>query len=147
VTVSVLSANGIRKAFRRHQVLTGVDLDISAGQLARYIGMSVRGAALLVLRLCGGGPALGDDAAAPDQACVEGRIMSSTWPSRRRPFGTIPRLEGAVAVAGHADAHRPGGRGHRLAVAAVAGITRPVPGRVSFHVAQVIIELGSPSWP
>jgi ABC-type polar amino acid transport system ATPase subunit len=41
--VSVLSANGIRKAFRRHQVLTGVDLDISAGQLARYIGMSVRG--------------------------------------------------------------------------------------------------------
>ena len=31
--MSVLSAHGIRKAFRRHQVLTGVDLDIGAGEL------------------------------------------------------------------------------------------------------------------
>jgi ABC-2 type transport system ATP-binding protein len=51
--VSVLSANGIRKAFRRHQVLTGVDLDIGAGQLVAVVGENGTGKTTLLRILAG----------------------------------------------------------------------------------------------
>jgi ABC-2 type transport system ATP-binding protein len=51
--VSVLSAHGIRKAFRRHQVLTGVDLDIGAGQLVAVVGENGSGKSTLLRILAG----------------------------------------------------------------------------------------------
>jgi ABC-2 type transport system ATP-binding protein len=51
--VSVLSAHGIRKAFRRRQVLTGVDLDIGAGQLVAVVGENGSGKSTLLRILAG----------------------------------------------------------------------------------------------
>jgi ABC-2 type transport system ATP-binding protein len=51
--VSVLSAHGIRKAFRRHQVLTGVDLEIGTGQLVAVVGENGSGKTTLLRILAG----------------------------------------------------------------------------------------------
>ena len=51
--MSVLSAQGIRKAFRRHQVLTGVDLDIGTGQLVAVVGENGSGKTTLLRILAG----------------------------------------------------------------------------------------------
>jgi ABC-type multidrug transport system ATPase subunit len=51
--VSVLSAHGICKAFRRRQVLTGVDLDIGAGQLVAVVGENGSGKSTLLRILAG----------------------------------------------------------------------------------------------
>lgn len=51
--MSVLSAHGIRKAFRRRQVLTGVDLDIGAGQLVAVVGENGSGKSTLLRILAG----------------------------------------------------------------------------------------------
>jgi hypothetical protein len=59
------------------------------------------------------------------------------------PFRHDLRLEGAITVAGNPDPDRPGRRGHRFVITAVAGIARAVPRRVAFHIPQVVIELGA----
>jgi ABC-type sugar transport system ATPase subunit len=37
-TMSALAAQGIRKSFRRRQVLAGVDLEVAAGELVAVVG-------------------------------------------------------------------------------------------------------------
>jgi hypothetical protein len=54
-----------------------------------------------------------------------------------------PRLKGAITIPGNTEPDRPGRRGHRLVITAIAGIARAVSGRVALHIPQVIIELGA----
>jgi len=51
--VNVLEARGIRKSFRRHQVLAGVDLAVAAGEMVAVVGENGSGKSTLLACLAG----------------------------------------------------------------------------------------------
>jgi ABC-2 type transport system ATP-binding protein len=51
--VNVLEARGIRKSFRRHQVLAGVDLAVAAGEMVAVVGENGSGKSTLLRILAG----------------------------------------------------------------------------------------------
>jgi ABC-type multidrug transport system ATPase subunit len=52
-TMSALAARGIRKSFRRRQVLAGVDLEVAAGELVAVVGENGTGKTTLLRILAG----------------------------------------------------------------------------------------------
>ena len=51
--MNVLEAQGIRKSYRRHQVLTGVDLAVAAGEMVAVVGENGSGKSTLLRILAG----------------------------------------------------------------------------------------------
>src|SRR2546421_9201067 len=51
--MTALAARGIRKSFRRRQVLTGVDLEVAAGELVAVVGENGTGKTTLLRILAG----------------------------------------------------------------------------------------------
>ena len=51
--MNVLEAQGVRKSFGRHRVLTGVDLEIAAGEMVAVVGENGSGKSTLLRILAG----------------------------------------------------------------------------------------------
>ena len=51
--MNVLEAQGIRKSYRRHRVLTGVDLAVAAGEMVAVVGENGSGKSTLLRILAG----------------------------------------------------------------------------------------------
>jgi ABC-type multidrug transport system ATPase subunit len=82
----VLVARGVRKSFGRHQVLRGVDLDVTAGSLVAVVGENGAGKSTLLRILAG--------TLAPDAGTVRQRGEIGYCPQE-------PVLNGALTVSQH----------------------------------------------
>ena len=85
-TAPVLTARGIRKAYGKHKVLRGVDLDVEAGSLVAVVGENGSGKSTLLRILAG--------TLAPDAGTVSLRGSVGYCPQE-------PVLNGALTVAQH----------------------------------------------